>query len=77
MENTTNNNQLFIESSVDNLSIGDMVYLKPDLKSQAYQIIDKGTPFILVENIRTHFCSLYRVTHNLYKLCHSTPTTKD
>lgn len=56
-----------IAVSLDNISIGDIVYLSTKEDAIPYQVLDKGTPFILIENVRSHFANLFRPTKELYK----------
>lgn len=46
---------------------GDVIYLSPKDDATPYQVIDLGSPFILIENLKSHFGYLYRVTGPLYK----------
>lgn len=46
--------------SLDSVTIGDTVYISDKDEATAYVVLDKGTPFILIENMRTHFANLYR-----------------
>lgn len=52
---------------ITDVKSGDTVYISNTEKSVPYYVIDVGSPFILIENTRTHFASLYRVVDNLYK----------
>lgn len=52
--------------ALDNVQIGDVVYISDKVDAVPYQVLDKGTPFILIENMRSHFANLYRPTI-LYK----------
>lgn len=60
-------NKKLLPFSVDEIQLNDTVFLTDDPDSTPYLVLDKGTPFILIENKETHFANLYRVTFNLYK----------
>lgn len=47
---------------LDQVNIGDVVYISDKADATPYQVLDKGTPFILIENMRSHFANLYRPT---------------
>lgn len=51
---------------VEDVKPGDLVYLSSKDDAQAYSVLDVGKPFILIENLKSHFCNLYRPI-NLYK----------
>lgn len=53
--------------AVTDVKPGDTVYISNTDKSVPYYVLDVGTPFVLLENIRTHFASMYRVVEFLYK----------
>lgn len=46
--------------NLDSLNIGDVIYLSDKEDAVSYTILDKGLPFILIENNKSHFCNLYR-----------------
>ena len=46
--------------SLDSLNVGDIIYISNNSDAVSYTVLDKGNPFILIENNRSHFCSLYR-----------------
>lgn len=46
--------------NVDSLQIGDIIFLSDKEDAVSYTVLDKGTPFILIENNKSHFCNLYR-----------------
>ena len=53
--------------SLDTVQRGDVIYLSSKDDAVPYQVLDIGAPFILIENMKTHFGNLYRVTGPLYK----------
>ena len=46
--------------NIDSLQIGDIIYLSDKEDAVSYTVLDKGNPFILIENNKSHFCNLYR-----------------
>lgn len=48
--------------NVDSLQIGDIIFLSDKEDAVSYTVLDKGNPFILIENNKSHFCNLYRPT---------------
>lgn len=52
--------------SLDNVQIGDVIFISDKPDATPYQVLDKGTPFIIIENMKSHFANLYRPT-NIYK----------
>lgn len=58
----------FIPVSLEETQIGDTVCINDAEDATPYVVLDKGTPFILLEDINTHFAHLYRPTSNLFKL---------
>lgn len=46
--------------TVDSLNIGDIIFLSDKEEAVSYTVLDKGNPFILIENNKSHFCNLYR-----------------
>ena len=46
--------------NLDSLQIGDIIYLSDKEDAVSYTVLDKGNPFILIENNKSHFCNLYR-----------------
>lgn len=52
--------------AIEDVKPGDVVYLSTKEDAPSYLVLDVGKPFILIENQRTHFASMYRVTI-LYK----------
>lgn len=46
--------------NVDSLQIGDIIFLSDKEDAVSYTVLDKGNPFILIENNKSHFCNLYR-----------------
>lgn len=53
--------------SLDSLNIGDIIYLSLKEDAVSYTVLDKGNPFILIENNKSHFCNLYR-PNVIYKI---------
>lgn len=74
MENKTNETTTvvkkeFTEVSVSNLKHGDIIYVSKTEKSVPFVVIDVGAPFILLENTKTHFASLYRSVNGVVYTC--------
>lgn len=46
----------------EQIEVGDVVYLSDKDSATPYSVLQKGAPFILIENLKTHFGSLYRPT---------------
>lgn len=59
----------FTEVSVSNLKSGDIIYVSKTEKSVPFEVIDVGAPFILIENVKTHFASLYRSVTGVVYTC--------
>lgn len=59
----------FTEVSVSNLKHGDIIYVTKTEKSVPFEVIDVGAPFILLENTKTHFASLYRSVNGVVYTC--------
>lgn len=53
--------------NLDDVRPGDVIFLYAKDNAQPYLVVDTGKPFILIENMKTHFASLYRVTDVIYK----------
>lgn len=64
---TENLSRTKVAVAVTDVKPGDTVYISNTEKSVPYYVLDVGAPFILIENTRTHFASMYRVVDNLYK----------
>lgn len=64
---TENLTRTKVTVAVTDVKPGDTVYISNTEKSVPYFVLDVGAPFILIENTRTHFASMYRVVDNLYK----------
>lgn len=47
---------------LESLKSGDVIYLSNKKDATSYVVLDVGSPFILIENLRTHFANLYRPT---------------
>lgn len=62
MENVT-----FEPISLDKVERGDVVCVDSKPNAKEYRVLDKADPFILVENVDSHFCVTYHVTKPLYK----------
>lgn len=75
MENKTNYSATpvakreFTEVSVSNLKHGDIIYVSKSEKSVPFEVMDIGAPFILLENTKTHFASLYRSVNGVVYTC--------
>lgn len=52
---------------VKDLKYGDIVYLDID-SDEKYIVLDQGNPYILIENVETHFCYMYHA-FNIFMLC--------
>lgn len=48
--------------AVEELKANDVVYLSNKDDATPYLVLDVGKPFILIENMRSHFANLYRPT---------------
>lgn len=59
----------FTEVSVSNLKSGDIIYVSKTEKSVPFHVIDVGAPFILIENVKTHFASLFRSVNGVVYTC--------
>lgn len=55
-----------IEVSIDQVQIGDVICISTKDNAPRYQVLDMGKPFILIENLSTHFASLWRA-QRIYK----------
>lgn len=69
VENTTQvqaDTNLRVEVSVDVIRRGDFIFLSTSPNATPYLVIDVGNPFILIENTKTHFVSMYRAI-KIYK----------
>lgn len=55
-----------VDVSISEISRGDVIYLSKTGKDR-WLVIDVGQPYILIENLRTHFATLYHAISNLYK----------
>lgn len=64
---TKNLTKTKVAVAVTDVRPGDTVYISNTDKSIPYFVLDVGNPFILIENTKTHFASMYRVVDNLYK----------
>ena len=54
------NSKKFTAVSLDSLNVGDIIYISNKEDAVSYTVLDKGNPFILIENNKSHFCNLYR-----------------
>lgn len=57
---TENLNRTKVAVAVTEVKPGDTVYISDTENSVPYFVLDVGSPFILIENTKTHFASLYR-----------------
>lgn len=64
MENTINSalNRTKVAINLEDVKRGDVIYLSKKDDATPFTVLDIGTPFILIENMRTHFANLYRPT---------------
>lgn len=62
MENFSVPTREKVSISVDDVKSGDIIYLSNKPDAVPYSVLDTGKPFILIENLRNHFCNLYRPT---------------
>lgn len=69
MELPSNLNRTKVVVSIDSLKPNDVIYLSSKDDATPYSVIDVGNPFILVENMKTHFGSLYRPTIIYKEVC--------
>lgn len=59
-----------VATSVSELKVGDVIYLSSKSYAIPYQVLDIGSPFILIENMKSHFANLVRIVNPIYKeLC--------
>lgn len=54
-----------IPVSIDSLKPMEIVFLSEE-DDTPYLVLDKGNPFVLIENQKTHFATLYRPINSLY-----------
>lgn len=66
METTKIPNRTKVQVAITDVKPNDVIYLSNKDDAQAYLVLDTGNPFILIENMRTHFANLYRPTY-IYK----------
>lgn len=66
MENLNVPNRQRVIVTLDQVNIGDVIYLSQKPDATPYQILDKGNPFVLIENMKSHFANMYRPT-TIYK----------
>lgn len=64
MENT-NVSRVKIPVPLESVKALDVVFLSAE-DDTSYLVLDTGNPFILIENQKTHFATLYRPTNPLY-----------
>lgn len=63
MENINPNlNRSKVAVNLEDVKRGDIIYLSSKPDAIPYNVLDIGTPFILIENMRNHFANLYRPT---------------
>lgn len=62
-----NLNRTKVAVSIDNVNVGDVIYISSKDDATPYTVLDKGTPFILIENMKSHFANMYRVVAPIYK----------
>lgn len=56
--------ETIVESiSLDRVVIGDIVLIKEDDEVE-YRVLDVGNPFILIQNLETHFAYLFEPFNN-------------
>lgn len=62
--NTINSslNRTKVAVNLEDVKRGDIIYLSKKDVATPYSVLDIGTPFILIENMRNHFANLYRPT---------------
>lgn len=63
---TDNLNRTRVAVPISDVHEGDTIYISNTDKSVPYYVLQVGAPFILIENTKTHFGSLYRVTDFVY-----------
>lgn len=59
----------FVPIAVENIKRDDIIYIEDSPTADPYQVRDLGAPFILIENLNTHFCYCYRIVTPIYKRC--------
>lgn len=64
-ENTNVTPRVKIPIPLDKVKPMDIVFLS-DEDDTPYLVLDTGNPFVLIENQKTHFATLYRPTNSLY-----------
>lgn len=52
--------------TIEQVKAGDVIYLSTKADATPYSVLDVGNPFILIENLKSHFCNLFRPTQ-IYK----------
>lgn len=64
MDNSINSalNLTKVAINLEDVKRGDVIYLSKKDDATPYTVLDIGTPFILIENMRNHFANLYRPT---------------
>lgn len=55
-------NKTKVVVSVDTLKPNDVIYISKKEDACPYLVLDVGVPFILIENMKTHFANMYRPT---------------
>lgn len=58
----------FAPVAFETLKRDDIIYIEDTPSADPWQIRDLGQPFILIENLNTHFCLCYHVVTPIYKL---------
>ena len=55
-----NLNRTKVPVNLDDVKRGDIIYLTSKVDATPYSVLDIGSPFILIENLKNHFANLYR-----------------
>lgn len=67
----------FVEVPIGELKTGMIIRIKKNLQSHRWLVLDVGKPFILIENLNTHFAQLYHPVTPLYLVEEVEPKTND
>lgn len=53
--------------TVQQLQHNDIIYLSDKSNATPFVVLDFADPFLIIENTKTHFASLFHVVSNIYK----------
>lgn len=51
-----------VSCKIEDLQPGDVIYISNKPDAVPFTVLDVGSPFILIENMKSHFANLYRPT---------------